>query len=161
MTFRIGLSWTPEQLIADEDFDVSAPVGLPLVFEVCRCLEASGATFDIAGFGRDPWPVDIPFDFELIVNQLLEAAQRVCAGDRAELNFQEQGVEVVMAFVTESHETSISLAVRNLGWTPTPDAEVVPHSVACQMLTDLAGSVAEAGTHLGLSSDWLARSSTG
>ncbi|MFG2371399.1 hypothetical protein ACGFY9_07970 [Streptomyces sp. NPDC048504] len=124
-----GTSSTPDFEL-DEDYE-------SLAMDTCQLLAETDCRFHVAGFGQDPWPVDISYDLSAVVEQLPEALASVGDGKPAQIDFYGQGVERLVTFTP--HEGQVVIAcTTETDWTPEPSTETVSPEEAEAMLAALA-----------------------
>src|SRR5882757_1641584 len=61
-------------------------------------FEARRGMFTAAGFGQDPWPVDVWMDLPVLLEQLPMAIAAINARAPFEIDFHEQGTQRKVAF---------------------------------------------------------------
>ncbi|MFE3186610.1 hypothetical protein ACFXKR_38000 [Streptomyces violascens] len=114
----------------DEDYD-------SLVMDTCGLLAQTDCVFRVAGFGQDPWPVDVSYDLSTVIEQLPEALSALRHKEPAQIDFYGQGVERLVRIVPRG-ESAIVTCVSNAGWVPMPSAEELPLVEAERLLVSLA-----------------------
>ncbi|HZS46968.1 MAG TPA: hypothetical protein VFC63_17975 [Blastocatellia bacterium] len=91
------------------------------------CLKLANSeqfTFEVKGFGQDPWPVDVRLDMATFLEQITEVLTWLDSGghEDTELDFYEQGIERKLIFHSEEEKIKINCESRT-NWTPSPSEE--------------------------------------
>ncbi|WP_043680804.1 hypothetical protein [Streptomyces xylophagus] len=114
----------------DEDYE-------SLVMDTCQLLAETDCRFHVAGFGQDPWPVDISYDLSSVMEQLPEAIASLGDGKPAQIDFYGQGVERLVTFAPHDGQVVITCTTET-DWTPDPGTETVSSEEAKAALAALA-----------------------
>jgi hypothetical protein len=144
MTFQMTMTppstaspWTLDHACPDQGGDEDF---MSRVIDACALLGQTDCRFHVAGFGQDPWPVDVCYDLSTVVEQLPAALTALRHGQAAEIDFYGQGIERLFGFapVDAAGTVVVRCASRLPGWVPDPAVEAVPHDELERMLTRLA-----------------------
>lgn len=114
------------------------------VMEVCSLLaEASAGEFTLAGFGREPWPLDVAYDMSAFMEQFPGLLASMKAGTSFDVDLYSQGIEASLTFETAGTQVLIHCTSRT-NWKPNPETERIDRSELVRMLETLARDVATA-----------------
>jgi hypothetical protein len=69
-----------------------------ILSDVCRALDAR-SEFLLSGFGEQRWPVDVGTDLVVFLEQLPHALHLLKAGQTAQIDFYEQGIQRIVEWV--------------------------------------------------------------
>ena len=135
-------SGEPAEINYDYDYE-------SIVMEVCEALgERHDAKFTLSGFGRDPWPVDVPYDMSVFVEQLPDLLENLRTGDLFRLDMYSQGIEAKLEFVPNADDVAITCTSRT-SWSPEPSTEHIGLTQLLDMLDALATVFARAALEVG------------
>jgi hypothetical protein len=112
---------------ADED-DVRS-----MLMDVCDALDPR-SKFHVSGFGQARWPVDVSCDLGIFLEQLPYALRRLHAGQAAQIDFYEQGIERSIEWVPDG---AVCVATCRSGttWQPDPSVKTVGTSDVVGMMS--------------------------
>jgi hypothetical protein len=98
------------------------------------CGELAGQTrFVIAGFGQDPWPVDVVADLSVFLEQLPRVLAAVSSSRPVVLDFYEQGIARRLRFEPAGEFYSVACTSRE-HWQPHPDIAIIERVALQKML---------------------------
>lgn len=112
------------------------------IIEACAVLaEVEGASFELRGFGRDPWPLDVAYDMSSFLEQVGELSRALRKQQPTAVDLYSQGIEATLEF--EPHGDLVTVRCRSrTDWTPDPADEVVSRSTLERTLADFVAQVA-------------------
>ncbi|MFJ4583274.1 hypothetical protein [Streptomyces echinatus] len=108
-----------------------------LVMDACELLAETDCRFDVAGFGQNPWPVDVSYDLSSVIEQLPRARTALRRGERARIDFYGQGVERVVTFDPVGERVTMTCTTRT-DRIPAPATETASLTTVEGMLAALA-----------------------
>jgi hypothetical protein len=106
-----------------------------LLADICRELE-DGVEFAVSGFGQDKWPVDVPVDLAIILEQFPEIFCAIREGTQLNIDFYEQGIERYIK-LTPDGEHYVAVCTSMTTWQPNPDTEIIRRADLEKMLLDV------------------------
>ncbi|AKJ08600.1 hypothetical protein ABB07_00605 [Streptomyces incarnatus] len=118
------------------DLDLAADYE-SLVMDACELLGETDCCFHVAGFGQDPWPVDVSYDLSAVIEQLPQVRTSLRRMERAQIDFYGQGVERVVTFGPAGERITMTCTTQT-DWIPAPAIETAPLSDVEGMLAGLA-----------------------
>ena len=108
-----------------------------LVMDACELLGETDCRFLVAGFGQDPWPVDVSYDLSSVIEQLPQARTALRRKELARIDVYGQGVERVVTFDPTGDQITMTCTTRT-DWLPDPATERAPLTDVEDMLAALA-----------------------
>ncbi|WP_159046224.1 hypothetical protein [Streptomyces sp. MMG1121] len=136
MPFRTTVSAPTSGTPVTHDLDLSEDYE-SLVMDACDLLGETDCRFHVAGFGQDPWPVNVSYDLSSVIEQLPRARASLRRRDRAQIDFYGQGIERVITFAPAGDRITLTCTSRT-GWIPDPATETARRSDIEHMLATLA-----------------------
>lgn len=148
MTFQVRLRVQSELPAVLRAADLEVPQGdgmspqdmlVQVLGAQCRALAVTGrVSFYVAGFGEDPWPVDVQTDLAVVIEQLPDVLSALRRGDEVFcLNFYEQGIERYLTGTKRGEVVTIECMSLSLRWMPEPASEVMKWGDVEGMLCEL------------------------
>lgn len=134
--FRMTVSPPTSGTPVTHDLDLAEEYG-SLVMDACELLRETDCRFHVAGFGQDPWPVDISYDLSSVIEQLPQARTALRRKQRARIDFYGQGVERVITFDPDGEQITMSCTTQT-AWIPDPATETASLADVEGMLAALA-----------------------
>ncbi|MCC5480428.1 hypothetical protein ACFV2N_12420 [Streptomyces sp. NPDC059680] len=131
--FRMTVSPPTSDTPVTHDLDLAEDYE-SLVMDACELLGETDCRFHVAGFGQDPWPVDISYDLSSVIEQLPQAWTALRRKERAQIDFYGQGVERAITFAPAG-EQIIMTCTTQTNWIPDPATEIAS-------LSDVEGRLA-------------------
>ncbi|MDY7012996.1 MAG: hypothetical protein SVX43_05235 [Cyanobacteriota bacterium] len=141
-TLYLELRGNPDESLPQKEqtdcdwLDVKTDIN-SLLSVACERLEETGLfVFEMSGFGRETWPVEVYPDLACVLEQLSEAIDAIHQ-ERYPFNLElyEQGIEKTITFVKENDEGLIKAKChdfwpqegcdRSSSWSPEPDTIVI------------------------------------
>jgi hypothetical protein len=142
MTFHVALVHPPglRQL---EETDEQAEGFISLIIDACALLAETDCRFVVSGFGDDAWPVDVDYDLSTVIQQLPDLLASLRAGEDANLDLFEQGIQRLLEFSSTRPRVEIR-CYSGTEWKPEPAIEHAGISELEEMFIRLAVDFAKA-----------------
>jgi len=112
-----------------------------LVIVATSQLSTTDCRFEMSGFGKDSWGMNVSYDLSVVLEQLPELLAGLRAGERAEIDFYSQGVERMLYFDRQGADVVIR-CVSKLDPGPPPAVEVARYEELLEMFVTLASEFA-------------------
>ncbi|MHB9861852.1 hypothetical protein [Streptomyces sp. YIM S03343] len=134
--FRMAVSPPTSDVPVTHDLELAEDYE-SLVMDACELLAETDCRFHVAGFGQDPWPVDVSYDLSSVIEQLPQACTALRRKERARIDLYGQGIERVIAFDPVAEQITMTCTTQT-SWLPDPATETASLSDAEDMLAALA-----------------------
>ncbi|WP_440107636.1 hypothetical protein [Streptosporangium sp. H16] len=108
-----------------------------LVLLGCNLVAETGCHFWVGGFGQDEWPVSLPYDLAVVLEQLPELLLNIRKRKETELDFYSQGLQRVLDFSPSDEGWKIRCR-SGTNWVPDPEIETITSSHLESSLVKLA-----------------------
>jgi hypothetical protein len=123
------------------DYEVS-------IMNACELMANSGLRFKISGFGLDEWPLDIPYDLSVFMEELPGMLNSIIHGEEHEFYFYSQGIERTIIYSPQGELVELR-CISATSWVPDPDVEIASFDALVAMLKELAIDFGKAITAAG------------
>lgn len=114
-----------------------------LVMEACEILEDAGCVFQMTGFGKPVWALDVAYDLSVFMEQFPALIDGVREARQVEVDLYSQGVECALKFNPRGEQVVIECLSRT-DWVPLLEFETVSRAELDSMLSGMAKTFAEA-----------------
>lgn len=120
---RIELHLIAPPRFKARDYRVEEDDVRSILMDICRALDTR-SEFRVSGFGQQRWPVDVSCDLGIFLEQLPYALRRLQAGQTAQIDLYEQGVERTLDWVPAG-PVCVATCRSWSTWQPDPSVQTV------------------------------------
>ncbi|SMC28087.1 hypothetical protein SAMN02745857_03110 [Andreprevotia lacus DSM 23236] len=117
-----------------------------MLVDVCRTIGTQG-DFLVSGFGEARWPLDVPTDLPVFLEQLPAVLSAVRQGTGAGLDFYEQGIERTISF-TPMGKLYLATCTSWTAWQAAPASMTIARADLEQMLQNASDAFMHALQHM-------------